>query len=463
MFKHWVGVCKQPLAFLLATTMAWMAPLAFAEQAAAVQEFVLKNGLKVIVKKDHRAPVVVSQVWYKVGSGHEHGGITGISHMLEHMMFKGTDKFGPGEFSRIIAEEGGSENAFTSYDYTAYFQRLEKSRLEVSFELEADRMQNLKLLPEALALEKQVVMEERRLRTEDDPQSLTREHFRAVAFKNSPYRNPIIGWMTDIESYRLEDLESWYRQWYAPNNAVLVVVGDVDPMRVKALADKHFGPLPAADLQAIKPRQEVSQLGPQRIKIYRPAQVPYLVLGHQVPSVASAEIDWEPYALMVLAAIFDGNDGARFSKNLVRGRHLAAELTVDYSLYDRKSTLFVIAGRPTPGTEIDALEAAIREEIAGVQRELVSDEELERIKIQVVAEDVFARDSLFYEALQLGQLEAVGLGWQRRDEFVDRIRSVTVEQVQAVASKYLLEQSSTVAVLKPEARQEPTGSQSGNR
>ncbi len=454
MFDWWDGVCKRMIAHLLAIACGLGAPMAFAKEASAVQEFMLENGLKLIVKEDHRAPVVVSQVWYKVGSGYEYSGITGISHMLEHMMFKGTDELAPGEFSRIIAAQGGTENAFTSYDYTAYFQELEKSRLEVSFKLEADRMRDLRLSPEALALEKQVVMEERRLRTDDDPQSLTLEHFRAVAFKNSPYRNPVIGWMTDINNYELDDLQRWYRQWYAPNNAVVVVVGDVEPMQVKALADKHFGKLAAVDLDAIKPRQEVPQFGLQRMTVQRPAKVPYLLLGYQVPSLATAELEWEPYALIVLAAIFDGNEGSRFGKNLRRGQQLAAQLMVDYGLYDRKSTLFVIAGYPTPETGVDALETAVRQEVARVQRELVTDEELDRIKIQVVAEDVYARDSVFYQAMQLGQLEAVGLGWQRRDEFVDRVQSVTAEQVQAVANKYLVEQGLTVAVLEPTAMQD---------
>lgn len=453
MFEWWDGVHKRMIAHLLAAVFGLGAPVALAKEGPVVQEFVLQNGLKLIVKEDHRSPVVVSQVWYRVGSAYEHSGITGISHMLEHMMFKGTDELEPGEFSRIIAAHGGTENAFTSYDYTAYFQELEQSRLEVSFKLEADRMRDLQLSPEALAVEKEVVMEERRLRTEDDPQSLTLEHFRAVAFKNSSYRNPVIGWMTDIESYELDDLERWYRQWYAPNNAIVVVVGDVDPLQVKALADKHFGKLAAVDLDEIKPRREVPQLGLQRLSVHRPAKVPYLLLGYQVPSLVTAEAQWEPYALTVLAAIFDGNEGARFGKNLRRGQQLAAQLMTSYGLYDRKSTLFIIAGYPTPETDLDTLEKAVRQEVARVQRELVTEEELERIRTQVVAEDVYARDSLFYQAMQLGQLEAIGLGWQRQDEFIDRIKSVTAKQVQAVANKYFLDQGLTVGVLKPQVIQ----------
>ncbi|MDQ5911171.1 MAG: zinc protease, partial [Pseudomonadota bacterium] len=203
--------------------------------AAPVHEFTLDNGLKILVRQDHRAPVVVSQIWYKVGSSYEPSGLTGISHLLEHLMFKGTPNVPGGEFSRIIAANGGDQNAFTSYDYTAYFQTLEKERLELSFRLEADRMRHLLLKPEDVAKEAQVVAEERRLRTEDQPEALTHERFQAAAYVTSPYRNPIIGWMQDIESIKPDDLRHWYQQWYAPNNATLVVVGDVEPAKVREL------------------------------------------------------------------------------------------------------------------------------------------------------------------------------------------------------------------------------------
>ena len=198
-----------------------------------VHEFRLDNGLKLLVKEDHRAPVMVSQVWYKVGASYEPSGITGVSHVLEHMMFKGTETHPPGEFSRIIAENGGSENAFTSQDYTTYFQRMEKSRLPISLELEADRMRRLQLQDEEFQKEIRVVMEERRMRTDDKPTALTYEQFRATAYMASSYRSPTIGWMNDLENMELSDLADWYRRWYAPNNATLVVVGagSRDPRR----------------------------------------------------------------------------------------------------------------------------------------------------------------------------------------------------------------------------------------
>ncbi|MGZ8959771.1 MAG: M16 family metallopeptidase, partial [Methylosarcina sp.] len=232
-----------------------------------VSEHILKNGLKVLVKEDHRSPVAVSQVWYKVGSSYEPGGITGISHMLEHMMFKGTDKHPAGEFSRIIAENGGQENAFTGQDYTAYFQTMESSRLAVSFELEADRMRHLHLLADELKKELQVVTEERRMRTDDNPQAKMSEYFMAMAYTNSPYKHPVIGWPADIAHYTIEDLQAWYQRWYAPNNATLVVVGDVQPKAVFALAEQYFAELKPSEIQPVKPQTEIPQLGPRKMTV----------------------------------------------------------------------------------------------------------------------------------------------------------------------------------------------------
>ncbi|MGR9051189.1 MAG: M16 family metallopeptidase, partial [Gammaproteobacteria bacterium] len=298
--------------------------LALSIQAQAkVHEFRLDNGLKILVKEDHRSPVVVSQIWYKVGSSYEPSGISGISHMLEHMMFKGTDKLKPGEFSRIIAANGGNENAFTGRDYTAYFQTMEKSRLPVSFELEADRMRNLHLLDEELKKELEVVYEERRMRTEDKPRAKTQEYFIAMAYSNSPYKNPIIGWPSDIENYTINDVQKWYQRWYGPNNATLVVVGDVEPKAVFALAEKHFGPLKPSDIKAVKPQTEIEQHGVRRMVVKLPAKLPYLVMGYKVPVLKTVDQEWEAYALEVMAGVLDGGNSARLESGIVRGRQLA--------------------------------------------------------------------------------------------------------------------------------------------
>jgi zinc protease len=421
-----------------------------ANDHTATHEFNLDNGLKVLVKEDHRAPVVISEIWYKVGSSYEPAGVTGVSHVLEHMMFKGTDKHPPGEFSRIIAANGGRENAFTSRDYTGYYQQLEKSRLPVSMEMESDRMRNLRLSQEEFAKERQVVIEERRLRVEDNPQAILSEHFNATAHINSPYHQPVIGWMNDLQHMELDDLQTWYETWYAPNNATLVVVGDVDPQEVLKLAKKHYGPLKPSDIKQLKPRREIAQRGTRRINVKAPAELPYLIMGYQAPVLRTAEEDWEPYALEVLAYILDGGDSARFSNNLIRGQQIAAGTSVSYNPYARHDAVFVVEGTPTQDHDVATLEKAMTAEIIKLQESLASSEELERVKAQVVASAVYEQDSIYYQAMLLGMLESVGLDWRVADEYVDRIKAVNAEQVQAVAKKYLISDRLTVATLDPQ-------------
>ncbi|MCC6135453.1 MAG: insulinase family protein [Candidatus Contendobacter sp.] len=432
---------------LIAAISLALAPAAFA--AAPVQEFTLANGLKVLVREDHRAPVVVSQIWYKVGSSYEPSGLTGISHLLEHLMFKGTPAVPGGEFSRLIAANGGDQNAFTSKDYTAYFQTLEKERLELSFRLEADRMRHLLLKPEEVAKEAQVVAEERRLRTEDQPEALTHEQFQAAAYVTSPYRHPIIGWMQDIQTIAPDDLRNWYQQWYAPNNATLVVVGDVEPAKVRELAEKHFGPLPSSNLTPPKPAVEIPQQGERRIVVKTPAEVPYVALGYKAPTLKTAAEPWEPYALAVLDGILDGGNSGRISRNLVRGSQVAAAAGTGYGPSSRLEELFTLAGNPAPGRSSAELEQALRAEVARLREELVSAEELSRVVAQVVAADVYQQDSLFYQGMRLGALETVGLGWNRLDDYVQRVQAVTPEQIREVARKYLTDERLTVATLEP--------------
>ncbi len=425
--------------------------LAKTTNKAEVFEYKLDNGLKILVKPDHRAPVVVSQVWYKAGSSYEKNGTTGVAHVLEHMMFKGTKIHGPNEFSRIIAENGGRENAFTGQDYTAYFQQLEKSRLHISFEMEADRMQNLMLSEEEFAKEIKVVMEERRMRTDDKPKSLTYEQFVATSFVNSPYHHPIIGWMDDLENMNAEDAQQWYTNYYAPNNATLVVVGDVDPDAVATLAKKYFGPLKPRDIPVLKPQHEIEQKGQRRITVQAPAQLPYLLMGFQVPVTKSSTVDWEPYAIEMLAYVLDGSNSARFNKNLVRGSEVATSVGAGYDMYSRLQDMFVIDGTPAQGRSIKELEEAILAQIKRVKDELVPQEELERIKAQVVASKIYEKDSVFYQAMQIGTLETVGLDWRLMDQFIERFKAITPEQVQKMARKYLVQEKLTVAVLDPQS------------
>lgn len=416
---------------------------------AQVSEYQLDNGLKLLVKPDHRAPVVVSQVWYKVGSSYEHNGITGISHILEHMMFKGTENLGPNEFSRIIAENGGSENAFTGRDYTAYFQTLEKSRLEVSFRLEAERMRKLVIDDAELLKEREVVAEERRMRTDDNPRSLLREALNATAFMNSPYHHPVIGWMNDINHYAADDLRDWYQMWYAPNNATVVVVGDVDPDEVYKLAQQYFGPLAPETLATLKPQVEVKQRGLRTVQLKAPAELPYLMMGWKVPVVATAEEEWVPYALDVLAGVLDGGASSRFSRELVREQQVVAGVSAYNNAFSRLDDLFTIAGTPAQGKSVEDVKQAVLEQLEKVKNTPVTEEELQRVKTQVIAGSVYQLDSVFYQAMQLGMLETIGLDWRLVDSYPQKIAAITAEQVQQVAEKFFVEDGLTVAELIP--------------
>ena len=424
------------------------------EGAQKIYEKTLGNGLKVLVKPDTRVPIVVSQIWYKVGGSYEPEGKTGISHVLEHMMFKGTSTLGPNEFSQIIAELGGQENAFTGRDYTAYFQTLEKSNLETAFRLEAGRMHDLTLDPDEFVKEVEVVKEERRSRTEDRPESLTYERFMAEAYTESGYRNPIVGWSQDLDDMQAEDLRAWYDAFYAPNNAILVVVGDVEPARVFDLAEKYFGPVPRRQVGGhLEDRVESPQSTPRRIEVNAPAKVPYFLLGYHVPVIATVGEgqEWVPYALEVAAYLLDGGKSARLNSELVRKLRIASSMGAGYDPVARMPTLFLFSGNPSHGTSVEILESAVREQIRIMQDELVAPDELARVKAQIVASKVFEQDSSFYQGMRLGILESAGLPWQLGDQLHQNLRSVTAEQVREVVRRYLIDDNATVAILVPEA------------
>jgi len=431
--------------------MMLVCPLLSAQaDTGKVHEHTFPNGLKLLVKEDHRSPVVVSQVWYKVGASYEPGGLTGISHMLEHMMFKGTQAYPAGEFSRIIAENGGQENAFTGSDYTAYFQTMEKSKLEISFKLEADRMRNLDLKAEELEKELQVVTEERRMRTDDQPRSKTQEQFNAVAFTNSPYRNPVIGWPDDIARYKVTDLQAWYQKWYAPNNATLVVVGDVETGQVVKLAEQYFAGLQPGPIEPVKPQLEAAQMGMRKLTVKAPAKLPYIMMGYKVPVLNTAKPESEAYALEVLTAILDGGNSSRLASRLVRGKQLAVTAGAGYDFTARLPELLLLEATPAEGKTVFDLEYALREEVLQLKAELVSEEELARVKAQVLAHDVYQKDSNFYQAMELGMLETNGIGWRKAGEYVERINQVTAEQIRDVARRYLTDDNLTIAYLDPQ-------------
>ena len=419
------------------------------QAAPVVTESQLPNGLRVLVQEDHRAPVVTTQVWYKVGSSDEPGGLTGISHVLEHMMFKGTSKLPAGKFSEIIAEHGGQENAFTSRDYTAYFQTLAKEHLDVAFRLESDRMRNLLLREQDFLKEVEVVKEERRMRTEDDPNARLYEQFQAMAYLNGGYHHPIIGWMDDLDRMKVNDLRAWYRAHYAPNNATLVVVGDVTPAEVKRLALKHFGSLKPFQLSKRERSNAIEQTGERRMVLRAPAKLPALLMGYRVPVLLDDVPAWEPYALEVLVGVLDGGQSARLQQKLVRESRLAGETGAGYSADSRLNDLLMLSAVPSEGVAVDKLEQALRQEVSRLRDETISADELARVKAQVIAAEVYGRDSVFYQAMRLGSYETIGLGYKRLDELVPSIEAVTAEQVQAVARKYLIDDRLTVAVLDP--------------
>lgn len=417
---------------------------------AEVFERTLANGLKVVVKEDHRAPVVVQQIWYRVGSMDESTGATGVAHVLEHMMFKGTQAVPMGEFSKRIAAAGGRENAFTSSDYTAYFQQLHKSKLPLAMKLEADRMRNLKFSAAEFAKEVNVVKEERRMRTDDNPQSLLYEKMMAMVYQEHPYQHPVIGWMSDLEVMSVSDAKAWYDRWYEPDNATLVIAGDVDADEVFALAQRYYGPIKKRAQLMRRSYTEPRQMGIKRLVLKAPAELPQLVMAYHTPTIKDPDQDWQPYALDVLAGVLDGNESARLNKHLVREQQIASSAGAGYDSTARGPSLFTVEATPSAGKTVADVEAALRQEIELLVKEGVSEDELKRVKAQVMAGEVYKRDSLFYQAMQIGQMESIGLGHRAVPLMLEKLQKVTAEQVQQVAREFLLDDNLTVAVLDPQ-------------
>ncbi|MCX7193434.1 MAG: pitrilysin family protein [Proteobacteria bacterium] len=429
---------------------------------AEVFEQTLANGLRVIVKEDHRAPVLVQQIWYKAGSMDESTGKTGVAHVLEHMMFKGTRTVPAGEFSRRIAAAGGRENAFTSSDYTAYFQQLDKSRLPLAMKLESDRMHNLNLSEAEFSKEIKVVMEERRMRTDDDPHALLQEKMMGLVYLEHPYQHPVIGWMSDLESLKVNDARAWYKQWYAPNNATLVIAGDVRAAEVFALAQRYYGGIPKQVLPARRHYTEPAQLGIKRMVVKAPAELPLLVMSFHAPNIADPQQDWKPYALEMLAGVLSGNDSARLNKHLVREQQIASSAGAGYDSTSRGPGLFTLEAVPSKGATVGELEAALRGEIAALVRDGVSEQELKRVKAQVLAGEVYKLDSVFYQAMQIGQMESIGLGYKAIPLMLEKLQEVTADQVNLVAHEFLQDDNLTIAVLDPQPLSGKVSRQTGD-
>ncbi|CAG9175173.1 pitrilysin family protein [Cupriavidus respiraculi] len=426
------------------------APMRAQASEAGTSEFTLSNGMRVIVKEDHRAPTVAHQVWYRVGGIDEVSGSTGVAHMLEHMMFKGTPKVGIGEFSRQVAALGGRENAMTTRDFTMYYQQIGKQYLPRMMELEADRMANLIIRKDEFEREMRVVKEERRMRTDDSARGTVYEQLLATVYTTAAYRHPVIGWMNDLDNMKVEQLKDWYRDWYAPNNVLLVVTGDVKADEVRKLAERYYGKLKPRPLPATKPQLEPPQKGVKRIWVKAPAENPYLVMAYKVPRLNDVEKDVDPYALEVLAAVLNGYDNARLTRQLVREQRLADDVNVGYDSVNRGESLFVLDGTPANGHSTEQIEAALRDELKRIARDGVSADELKRVKAQVVASQIYKRDSVFGQGMEIGVSELSGISWRQLDRILERIKEVTPEQVKAVAGKYFDDDNLTVATLLPQ-------------
>jgi zinc protease len=406
--------------------------------------------MRVIVKEDHRSPIVVSMVWYRAGSMDEVSGTTGVAHVLEHMMFKGTRKVPVGEFSKIIARAGGRDNAFTSRDYTAYHQQLHKSKLALALELEADRMANLVLSDEEFAKEIRVVMEERRMRTDDNAHSQVAEQLMATTYLVHPYRTPVVGWMNDLANMRASDARAWYDTWYVPNNAILVVAGDVRSEEVFQLAEKYFGPIPSRALPERRKPAEPAQAGIRRVTVKAPAELPYVLMAYHVPVLRDPEKDWEPYALYMLNGILDGYDAARLNKELVKNARIAVNAGSSYDAINRGEGLFYLDATPAQGRTPAEVEDALKQQVARIVRDGISEDEMKRVKAQVTAAQVFSQDSVYGQASRIGMLETVGIPHETMELQVRKVREITADQVREVARKYLVDDNLTVSVLDPQ-------------
>ena len=416
----------------------------------------LSNGMTVVVKPDRRAPTAVHMLWVRVGSLDEVDGHSGLAHVLEHMLFKGTPTVPAGEFSRRVAALGGRENAFTSRDYTGYFQQIPASRLGDVMRLEADRFAHNHWPDEEFRKELEVVKEERRMRTEDSPRALLMEQLGAVQFTASPYRRPIVGWMSDLDAMKPDDAREFYRRWYTPSNAVVVVVGDVEPAAVQRLAESAYGSIPARAVPERKPNLEPRQLGQRRLEVKAPAEQAYLMLSWKVPGFQgfndSAD-SRDALALTVLSAVLDGYSGARLDRTLTQGADRLADSAGAYHDFSgRGPSVFVLDGVPAPGKTTSELEAALRAQVERIARDGVSEEELRRVKAQWVAQEVYKRDSLFNQAREIGTYWIEGLPLDTSDRLIERLRGVTAEQVQSVAQRYFGADTLTVGTLLPQPR-----------
>ncbi|MDO8459089.1 MAG: pitrilysin family protein [Burkholderiaceae bacterium] len=446
---------------LCCASFAGLAQVSPVAPVSQVTQFTLSNGLTVMVQPDKRAPTAVHMLWLRVGGMDEVDGTSGVAHALEHMMFKGTPSVKVGEFSRQVAAMGGRENAFTAKDYTGYYQQIPANRLEDVMKLEADRFAHSQWADAEFAKEIEVVKEERRLRTEDSPRALMNEALNATQFTASPYRRPVVGWMSDLDAMTPADVRAFYQRWYVPANAAVVVAGDVDVAQVRLWAEKYYGSIPARAVPERKPRQEPVQMGVKRFEFKAPADQGYIALAYKVPGLKPetltnpAATPDDALALTVLAAVLDGYAGARLDRALTQvlpdGRSPVANSAGAYNgLMGRGPQTFILDGVPADGKTVAQVEAALREQVALIAKGGVSEAELNRVKTQWVASEVYKLDSVMNQARELGAYWAQGLPKDTSQRLIAQLRQVTSAQVQAVAARYFGDDQLTVGVLIPQ-------------
>lgn len=433
-----------PFFFLSAALIVTFSLPARAGLKERAEEMVFPNGLKVILLEDHKAPILTFHVWYRVGARDEAWGKTGISHLLEHMMFKGTEKITGTEFNRIIKENGGNDNAFTSKDYTGYFMTIAADRVSIPIRLESDRMQNLLLREEDFQTEKMVVMEERRLRTEDNPQACLAEQLEAAAFQIHSYHWPTIGWMEDIRNLTLADLKSWYRTYYNPANAFIVVVGDFRKTELLPLIRKAFGSIPRGTPPSGERDREPPQNGERRILLKKEAQLPCIFMGYHIPNLTHPD----GYTLEVIGAILSGGKSSRLYRSLVLEKQIALDADAENTLLSKDFRLFYLSVTPLPEKGITLIEKSLNDEIERLQKEPVGERELEKAKNQIESSFVYSQDSIYYQALLLAQYE-IASSWKAIDDYIPSIRKVTAEDVIRVSKLYLVPDNRTTGILVP--------------
>ena len=415
--------------------------------------YTLANGLTVIIKPDRRAPTAVHMLYVRVGAMDETDGTSGVAHVLEHMLFKGTADVKVGEFSRRVAALGGRENAFTSRDSTGYFQQIPKERLEEVMRLEADRFANNQWPDEEFKKELEVVKEERRLRTDDNPRSQLFEQLSGVVYQASPYRRPVVGWMSDLEAMTPNDAREFYKRWYTPANAAVIVAGDVDPAQVRQLVERHYGKIATRPVPPRKPRDEPVQNGMRRMEFKAPADQAYIALAYKMPQLRSFEAGSEAddaLALTVLSAVLDGYDGARLDRALTRGAdRIADSVDASYGLWGRGPQLFTLTGVPAAGKTPEQVEAALRAEVVKVARDGVTEAELNRVKTRWIAGEIYKLDSVMNQARELGSAWIMGMPLDANERLLERLRGVTAEQVKSVAARYFGDEQLSVGILRP--------------